>query len=48
MTEKHSEKDGCWNCKHEMFGECDYYGYRTETELMGVSICDYDMWEASK
>lgn len=40
-----AKEDGCWNCKNEMFGTCDKYGHRTETELCGVSVCDYDGWE---
>ena len=45
MVEIDEKVDGCCNCVHNWFGDCDKYGYHTEEDLMGVSICDYDGWE---
>ena len=42
---EHGKNDGCCNCVYEFFGNCEKYGYQTETELIGVSVCDYDGWE---
>ena len=39
------KKDGCCNCKHDWFGICEIYGEPNESDLIGISCCDYDEWE---
>lgn len=46
IKEEHDKNtNGCHNCKNNHFGICWIYEEPNESDLIGVSVCNYEHWE---